>query len=234
MEGGTSINQSFYPNENVSGLIYPYYFCGTGQKMEAIGYYNSEIFRKTTFSSYTRIGIERETNDRKHFNMSFPFIFSHKEQQENTETQVEEVLYNSGTKKHMIKTQTEARFASFIFGPKATCNFEPITFFTALYFNADINYYYKEVVSNNNVEIRNPGIEGLTMNEDVLFNLSLHNGVLFNLNSKFALGLTADILFYNINPSAIKYSKKDNHLFNLGYGTNSTIINTGIRLQYSF
>jgi len=66
---------------------------------------------------------------------------------------------------------------------------------------------------------------------DLFFNLSLQNGVIYKITPKIGIGLTEDIFFYNINSYK---DKKNNHLFNLGYGDNSTIINTGLRLQYCF
>ena len=227
-EGGTSVNQSFYPKESFSGKVYG--FCGNSDE---IGTYHKTISRETSSSFYSKIGIETPIVQKKHFSFSIPFALGYREQKENYIAKTDETYYSGSTSNFSIKTQSYSQIFSFIFGPKATLDFKKWSFFTSVNMNTQLCYFYRtQSVSNfdfgtyKNISTDN--------NNDVTFNLSLQNGILYKINQKLSVGLCADVFFYNFDPNVIKYSKKDNHLFNLGYGTNSTIINTGIRFQYSF
>jgi hypothetical protein len=233
VESGISINQSFYPKETLSE--YSYYWDGKGP-ISVIGYQKAKISRNTTFSFYSKIGIEVPITQKKHFSISCPFIFGYREQKQNFNAEIEQVYYGSVPYKYSLNEEYYSRIFSFIFGPKATMNFNKWGYFTSVNFNADLFVFERiTTITNNDFGSFEHVYEtGAYTENDFMFNLSLQNGIFYNINSKISIGLTGDIFFYNIDPDVIRYSKKDNHLFNFGYGTNSTIINTGIRLQYSF
>lgn len=229
-EGGTSINQSFYPHETLKKDLYGW--CQGG----IIGYSNTTLNRSTTFSYYSKIGIETPITHKKHFSFSIPFILGYREQRENYSSEIEEVYYGSIIH-YSTKTKNYSRIFSFIFGPKATVNFKKWSFFTSVNINTDFFCYGKTITITNNDfgSFKNVSTNDFSYNSsDIMFNLSLQNGILYNVNQRISVGIACDAFFYNVNPDLIKYSKKDNHLFNFGYGTNSAIINTGVRLQYSF
>jgi hypothetical protein len=236
VEGGTSINQSFYPKETVSGKLYGW--CASGDE-GSIGNYHSLIQRKSTYSFYSKMGIGVNVVEKKHFSLSFPMILGYRELKESSVVQTEATYhYYIAPYKYTEKYENNYRMISLIFGPSAKMNFNKWSYFTSLNLNADLFCYGKMIYKKTDPfgEFTNEtqgGVESVT-SKDVLFNLSLQNGILYNLSEKLALGLTNELFFYNIDPYNIRYNKKDNHFFNLGYGTNSTIINTGIRLQYSF
>ncbi len=239
VEGGTSTRQSFYPKENVNAKLYNYFLCATGAgPAEEIGYSDSKIKRSTTTSFYSKIGIEPQIVQKKHFSLSLPFIFGYREQKESILTETKYVYY-SGVPDYYFSRQIYYyyRVINLCFGPKITMSFNRWSYFTSLYLNTDL-FCYGKTISKYTDDFKSyyyssedPGDFG---SEQVYLNLSLQNGVLYNLSEKIAIGLTNDVFFYNISPDNIRYNKKENHLFNFGYGTNSTIINSGIRLQYSF
>lgn len=229
IEGGTSINQSFYPTESIKTDLYP--FCATGSN-GPIGYSNTLVKRSSTFSCYSKLGIETPIVQKKHFSFSIPFIFGYREQRENYSSEIEEIYYST-TNRYTTKTTGYSKIASLIFGPKVTMDFKKLSFFTSVNVNTDLFFFEKTTTQINKDYGSYKNVSAGSLN-DMMFNLSLENGILYNINSKISVGLTGDFFFYNLAPNTIKYHKKDNHLFNLGYGTNSTIINTGIRLQYSF
>jgi hypothetical protein len=227
-EGGTSVNQSFYPNENTSGNVYG--FCGNGY---TIGTYNKTINRETTASFYSKVGIETPIVRKKHFSFSIPLALGYREQKENFISKTDESYFSGATSSFSIKTQSYSQILSLVFGPKAAIDFKKWSFFTSVNMNTQFCFYNRSQ-SFSNFDFGTYKNISTDYDNDVMFNLSSQNGILYNLNEKLSIGLSADVFFYNFNPTIIKYNKKDNHLFNLGYGTNSAIINTGARVQYSF
>lgn len=232
VEAGNSINQSFYPTENVSGKLY--YDCTTGGGDGSYGNYYTIISRTTEISYYSRIGIETSIIRKKHFSFSIPFALGYRKQKENYTSNIEEIYYyNDRFYRYSSKTQNNSEIFGLIFGPKATMGFKNWSFFTSINMNTNLFFNSKSTTTINR-DFGSYRIVSSGEDNGITFNVSLQNGLLFNVSSKLSIGLTGDIFFYNFDPNVIQYNKKDNHFFNLGYGTNSTIINTGIRLQYSF
>lgn len=235
VEGGVSQNQSFNPDETVYSPIYIYGWCGTGlNDFSQAGTRVSKIHRETTFSPLVRIGIEVVSSKEKTFKMSCPMAFGYMESRQHYKTTVQE-NYNTGYQNNFTyETRQISKFVSIIIGPKANLEFRKVQFFTAANLNTDIRYFYRETVTDYKPTGWNPGIAGLTMNNDVFFNVSIQNGLIYKLSSQFSAGLTFETVIYSIDPNTIRYDKANNHLFNLGYGDHSSAINTGIRFQYSF
>ncbi len=235
VEAGTSINQPFQNTVKSSGFVFPYYgWCGNGATKTPIGTYNSTTIYNTTFSFYSKIGFEYSFVKKKYFSLSFPFMLGYRERNENYKTDREEFYYsNSNTSFVSQTTQNFSRNFSFVIGPKASFQIKKFSVFTAVYFNMDVSYYSKQMINQQKIYEKKPDIEGLSMWEYVRFNLSIQNGIIYDLNAKWSLGLTLDMYLYNLD-DAVRDDTKNNHLFNYGYSAYSTIINTGIRLQYKF
>lgn len=236
VETGTSLNQSFKPKEIYSGEEYSYHRYPWWNCRPV--YYStvSDVHRISTYSFYAKIGIERNFIERKHFSMSFPFVLGYREKKENIQVEATQFPTNGPTEKFHLSHKLDSKMASLVFGPKIIMRFNRWACFTNLNFNMDIPLYIKYSYANSSefgdyvssYEWQDYG--------DPIFTLGLQNGVMYNLSDKVAIGLTNDVFFYNIETAFYgnAHLKQYNHLFNLGYGTNSTIINTGIRLQYSF
>ena len=58
--------------------------------------------RYSTTSFYSKIGIERNITERKHFSVSFPFVLGYREQKENIYNEIEEIYTYRNPRKYAI------------------------------------------------------------------------------------------------------------------------------------
>ena len=236
---GTSIHQPFSGTQNSSGLLTGW--CASPPSA-ALGSYKYTLQNLSTFSFYSKIGFDYRFIKKKNFAISFPYIFGYREQRI-TYCEKWEVFdyYTSSTEVHQMTSQQYYRMFSLAFGPKTNFQFKKWSFFTALYLNAEfiLNGNYSEIGNDAYGRKFNYLHEFSLSNtvNDLYLNISLQNGLVYNINSKFGIGLTFDMFLYNINSAFYKYNPKDNHLFYFsGYSScpYSTIINAGIRFEFKF
>lgn len=233
VEAGSSLNQSFNPKETRSGKEYAYnYSILTCIPIE----YDTEskTHYKSAASFYFRIGLEKAFKMGERVSLSFPFVFGYNEKKENIETEAIQYPEYNSPEKFQITYKNEQKMGSMMFGPKITMKFNKWSWFENLNVNMDLPFYSKYSRKMNsdfgNFEYKDEGRDYL----DPVFTVVLKSGLLYQMNEKIGIGLTNDIFFYRIEENHFKGFKQNNHLFNLGYGDNSTLLNIGARLQYSF
>jgi hypothetical protein len=227
IESGSSANISFNSPETSLGPL------STGLPGYA-GYYVLKQSRGNTYSFYSRLGIECPFATKKHFSLSFPFILGYREQKE-IYTSEQDNFYWTGTVSRSISTtMNSSKMMSLIFGPKLNFRFKKISWYTSVYVNSDLSFFYMTKTGQYTSYERNINPGGSASNSDVTFNLSLQNGLVYHINPKIGIGLACDVFFYAVDPTVFHGHPANSHLFNMGYGKNSSIINNGLRLQYSF
>ena len=233
MEGGLSQNQSLQPRETLTGYAYSY---GHGTwNCRPVDYYTiSKLYNQTVFSQYGRIGIERNLFEWNHFAISFPFVLSYREYGENTTADIEQHS-GSNVYRYKITSNSQSQFAGLTFGPKFITTFRKWSFYTNINMNVEFMFYSIYSQTTESDQQKTSWKDKNTLAEDPYFSINLQNGFVYHLSEKFGIVLLNEIYLYNVNPYYTqKEGRKYNHLFNMNYGTNSTIINTGLRLQYSF
>ena len=232
VEAGSSVNQSLSPKETYKGNDNPYHYI---MSCEPIEYYTEKnTHYKSAASFYIRVGVERKITLNERVSLSFPFGFGYSEKKENIETTAIQYPDYSAPQKSQIVFKSEQKMVDLLFGPKITMKFDKWSWFENINANMALPFYMKYSRKNTsdfgNYEYKDEGRNQV----EPEFTLGLKSGLIYQLNEKIGIGLTNDIFFYRIEEDYFKGHKQHNHLFNLGYGANSTLINTGLRLQYSF
>ena len=223
VEGGTSILHPFHREDNL------YVDWGS------TGNSYTKTNRISIFSVFLKLGIETPITRRKHFSFSVPLSIGYREQRISYSDEILQTYYYGHTEHYLIKTKYHTGYFGLIFGPKFNINLEKWSLFTAINFNSELFLFGRKNVSENS----SYGTNDLYLSEgivfDVAFSPSLQTCVLKHIGSNFSVGLTSDFFLYHYNPQDSKYHHHSNdHLFNFGYGKYSSIINAGIRLQYSY
>lgn len=239
-ESGAS---TFVPFDNPyksSGTVYGWAF---EQPPPIIGYYNATTKFDLSPSFYCKAGVEFSIFKKRKFGLSIPLIIGFREQKFKYTTDFEQFYYGSSSiDKYQETTLIKEDCVSFIFGLKVTYDFNKFSLFTSVLFNSDLFYSYKYLsVENGYFDGR---VQFGRLNR-FLFNISLQNGITYNINARLGIGFTCDVFLFNLN-SFDSHGKSYQHFFNSNYrdllypypinppSYLSSIINTGIRLQYKF
>lgn len=183
---------------------------------------------------FAKIGFEIINNPNKNFWISVPMSVGYKEF--NKQITAEGIAFGCFTSfdgKQITSASNKSMCISI--GPKFNVKCKNITTSASLNFNSDVfflyteNSYYKPKVGS---EVKTQYKGDGTVN-DFMFSTSIQFSVMYQVSKFWNVGLTNDIYLYNFNP-LINGDKKNNKLFNIGYGNQSIYFCSGIRTSYKF